>query len=161
MDIGHKRKKNLAILGCADYCYSFFFDHPIFHSFEVQTWYWSWNWSWDWSSNWPASTTDVTMSILSMYKLCFRETIVWNFIVRISYGDKCECWTSDEGSQYRCGRVGMGIQSPSTPKPPTPHTNIHKSLFFHFSTWSTHTNGLTDQLTNGRTKPLIELRVCN
>ena len=30
--------------------------------------------------------------------------------------------TSDAGSQYRCGRVGRGIQ----PQSPPPHTNIHK-----------------------------------
>ena len=33
--------------------------------------------------------------------------------------------TSDAGSQYRCGRVGRGIQPPSTPNT---HPNIHTSI---------------------------------
>ena len=32
---------------------------------------------------------------------------------------------SDAGSQYRCGRVGRGIQSSSTPQSPHMYTNIH------------------------------------
>ena len=32
--------------------------------------------------------------------------------------------TSDAGSQYRCGRVGRGIQPPSTPKP-IPYTQSY------------------------------------
>ena len=48
--------------------------------------------------------------------------------------------TSDVRSQYRCGRVGRGIQPPSTPNallPPHTHTHtpMHlKSSFLHIST---------------------------
>ena len=34
--------------------------------------------------------------------------------------------TSDAGSQYRCGRVGRGIQPLCTPQPPAQQTNIRK-----------------------------------
>ena len=85
--------------------------------------------------------------------------------------------TGDAGSQYRCGRVGRGIQPPSAPH--TPH-QLHTQTFTksiqnaRFSTFRLdhhdgRTNGPTEQRTNGRTngptdgrtKPLIELRVRN
>ena len=36
--------------------------------------------------------------------------------------------TSDAGSQYRCGRVGRGIQPPSTPHGPTINTQTKKGI---------------------------------
>ena len=73
--------------------------------------------------------------------------------------------TSDAGSQYRCGRVGRGSQPPSTPNAPTnppSNTHTHKKLLKRsFSHFSTRGHGPTDRRTNGRTKPLIELRVRN
>ena len=48
---------------------------------------------------------------------------------------------------------------------PMPPTNTHKKhlkrLFFHFSTCALLTDGRTNRQTNGRTKPIIELRVRN
>ena len=35
----------------------------------------------------------------------------------------CTLITSDAGSQYRCGRVGRGVQPPSHPRPPHTHSN--------------------------------------
>ena len=46
--------------------------------------------------------------------------------------------TSDAGPQYRCGRVGRGVQPPSILK----HTQ--KCMFSHFLTWSPWTDGPTD-----------------
>ena len=77
--------------------------------------------------------------------------------------------TNDAGSQYRCGRVDRGIQLPSTPQTPL-HTQTYiKSIQnAHFCTYrldhlygptDQRTNGLTDRRTDGRTMPLIELRV--
>ena len=52
-----------------------------------------------------------------------------------------------------------------TPNPTLSHANIHKTYqkcsFLNFSTRSPRTDGRTDGWTNGRTKPLIELRVRN
>ena len=61
--------------------------------------------------------------------------------------------TSDAGSQYRCGRVGRGIQPPSTPHAP-PHQHTYpkkhlKRLFFHFSTRALRTDGRTGRRTDG------------
>ena len=65
--------------------------------------------------------------------------------------------TSDAGSQYRCGRVGRGIQPQSTPHTPTINTQTHpqhsntqkkyqKCSFSHFSTrWPLPTNQRTDK----------------
>ena len=60
--------------------------------------------------------------------------------------------TSDAGSQYRCGRVGRGIQPPSTPKP-TPNTQTYaKSIkSASFPTFQLDDHGPTDQRTNGPT----------
>ena len=78
--------------------------------------------------------------------------------------------TSDAGSRYRCGRVGRGIQPPSTPQVPHGPNDMHKMhlkrSFLHFSTrvhgpTDQRTDGWTDGRTDGRTKPLIELRVRN
>ena len=73
------------------------------------------------------------------------------------------CETSDAGSQYRCGRMGRGIQPPSTPQTPLhTHTYIESIQNAHFSTLPLdHLYGPTDQQTYGQTKPLIELRVRN
>ena len=72
--------------------------------------------------------------------------------------------TSDAGSQYRCGRVGRGIQPQSAPKP-TPtlkHTQkVSKTLVFPLFNSITMTDGPKERRTDGRTKPLIELRVRN
>ena len=61
--------------------------------------------------------------------------------------------TSDAGSQYRCGRVGRGIQPPSTQRPPIlKHTQkVLKTLVFPLFNSITMTDGPTDQWTNGRT----------
>ena len=76
--------------------------------------------------------------------------------------------TGDAGSQYYCGRVGRGIQPPSTPHAPTPtHLLIKTSktlVFPLFDSWlrtDGRTDRWTDGQTDGRTKPLIELRVRN
>ena len=51
--------------------------------------------------------------------------------------------TCGSESQYRCRRVGMGVQTPiNTPTSP-PHTRKHpKRSFFHFST---RVHGWTDE----------------
>ena len=75
--------------------------------------------------------------------------------------------TSDAGSQYRCGRVGRGIQPPSKPHSPPSYTQTHTKSIQNacFSTfWLDHygpTDGLSDGPTGGQTKPLIELSVRN
>ena len=75
--------------------------------------------------------------------------------------------TSDAGSQYRCGRVGRGIQPPSTPHPPPTNTHTQKTSktlvfqLFDLCVTDGRTDGRTDGPTDGRTKPLIELRVRN
>ena len=69
--------------------------------------------------------------------------------------------TSDAGSPYRCGRVGRGIQPPSTPSP-TPlfltNTDSHNgslenARFRNFQL--DHHDGPTDGPTDRRTKPRI------
>ena len=62
--------------------------------------------------------------------------------MRVSRGsDK----TSDTGSQYRCGRVGRGIQPPSTPQVPHSHTqNASKTLIFELFDSCSQTDGRTD-----------------
>ena len=53
--------------------------------------------------------------------------------------------TSDAGPQYRCGRVGKGVQLPST------FNQIYKNIsFFHFLTQSPRTNGPTYQQMDGQ-----------
>ena len=56
------------------------------------------------------------------------------------------------GSQYRCGRVGRGIQPPSTPIAPTINTQTKKGiknvLFPIFDSWVT--DGRMDQRMDGR-----------
>ena len=59
---------------------------------------------------------------------------------------------SDAGSQYRCGRVGRGIQPLSTPQP-TPYTQTHpKSIeSARFPTFQLdHHDGRTDGRTDGQ-----------
>ena len=77
--------------------------------------------------------------------------------------DYWDCLTSDAGSQYRCGWVGRGIQPPSTPQPThNTHTQkVSKTLIFPLFDSITMMDGPKDQWTDGRTKPLIELRVRN
>ena len=65
--------------------------------------------------------------------------------------------TSDAGSQYRCGRVGRGIQPPSTPNallPPHTHAHTPNARFctFHFV--------FTDRWTDGRTDGQSLLKIC-
>ena len=71
--------------------------------------------------------------------------------------------TSDTGSQYRCGRVGRDVRSPSTPQ--SPHTPKHTQKVFkntHFPTFQLVLMDVPiDGRTDGRTKPLIELCVRN
>ena len=64
--------------------------------------------------------------------------------------------TSDAGSQYRCGRVGRGIQAPSTPQPTSNTQTYTKSIengrFFHQSSrMDRWTDGPTDRRINGPT----------
>ena len=70
--------------------------------------------------------------------------------------------TSDAGSQYRCGRVGKGIQPQSTPQI-SPHTQTYTKGIQNarFYTFRLNHYGPTDQRTDGRTKPLRELHVRN
>ena len=76
--------------------------------------------------------------------------------------------TSDAGSQYRCGRVGRGIQALFTPQP-TSNTqtytksieNAHFQLDHHDGRTDRRTDRRTNRQTNGQTndgqtKPLIE-----
>ena len=90
--------------------------------------------------------------------------------VVMAKADENEHSTSVAGSQYRCGRVGRGIQHPTSPQapPPTPlpHTGTHKhsmkqlryhKRIFNLSVMDGQTNGPMDQRTNS--KPLLELRV--
>ena len=66
--------------------------------------------------------------------------------------------TSDAGSQYRCGRVGRGIQPPFTPQPARTQTYTKSIENARFPTFQlNHHDGRID----GWTKPLIELRVRN
>ena len=60
--------------------------------------------------------------------------------------------TSDAGSQYRCGRVGRGIQPPSTPKP-TPNTQTYTKSIKNarFPTFQLDDHGPTDRRTDGPT----------
>ena len=74
---------------------------------------------------------------------------------------KCICYlnvTSDAGSQYRCGRVGRGIQPPSTPHAPPPThipKKISKTLVFPlFDSW------VTDRRTDGRTDGRTDKASC-
>ena len=71
--------------------------------------------------------------------------------------------TSDAGSQYQVGKDGWAGASNSHL-----HLNPHKHKekyskrsFFLFLTQSVPIDGWTDGQTDGRTKPLIELRVRN
>ena len=79
--------------------------------------------------------------------LCFYTSYNFNSSNKI---------TSDAGSQYRCGRVGRGIQPPSTPKP-TPNTqtyakSIKNARFLTFQLDDPgRTDGPMDRRTNGRT----------
>ena len=71
-----------------------------------------------------------------------------------------------KGTQYRCGWVGRGSRSPSTPKaPPNPSSHqrhMQKELLERsFSHFSTRGHGLRERRTDGWTKPFIELRVRN
>ena len=62
--------------------------------------------------------------------------------------------TSDAGSQYRCGRVGMGIQPPSTLQPidntQTETKSIGSARFptFQLDHRDSRTNGRTDGRTD-------------
>ena len=69
----------------------------------------------------------------------------------------------DTGSQYCCGWVGRGIQPPSTSQPTCNTQTYTKSVENAcFPTFQLdHHDQRTDGRTNGRTKPLIELRVRN
>ena len=57
--------------------------------------------------------------------------------------------TSDAGSQYRCGRVGRGIQPPSTPQP-TPNTQTYTKSIENarFPTFQLDDHGPTDGRTD-------------
>ena len=85
--------------------------------------------------------------------LCIKLLIhVLNYTSHIRKNRGNPLKTSDAGSQYRCGRVGKGVQPPSTPQPPHKHTNIRKKYlkrsFPHFPICA---DGPTDRRTNGRT----------
>ena len=79
-------------------------------------------------------------------------------IIEISYFDIC-CFLSslyrkisDAGSQYRWGRVGRGLQPPSTPQVPHSHTqNASNTLIFALFNSCSRTDGPTDRRTNGKT----------
>ena len=61
-------------------------------------------------------------------------------------------WTSEAGSQYRCGRVGRGIEPSSTPQVSHSHTqNASKTLVFALFDSCSWTDGPTDQQTDGPT----------
>ena len=58
--------------------------------------------------------------------------------------------TSDAGSQYRCGRMGRGIQPPSTPQPRS-NTQTYTKSIENARFQLDHHDGPTDQPTNRRT----------
>ena len=96
------------------------------------------------------------LSLISVLLTMLMATLRISMSTRPTWVDEWKRihWkTSDAGSQYRCGRVGRGIQPPSTPHAP-PLTHIYKKhlkrSFFHFSTLSLWTNGQSDGLTDGR-----------
>ena len=111
-----------------------------------------------------AQTWLIISQVPSEVWLMFKSISIW---LPESYQEQQV--TSDAGSQYRCGRVGRGIHTPTHFQ----HSNIHKKYrkrsFSHFSTRWPRTNGPTDRRTDGptdgptdrRTMPLIELRVRN
>ena len=72
--------------------------------------------------------------------------------------------TSDAGSQYHCGRVGRGIQPPSTPQPTSNTQTYTKSIenarfpTFQLDHHDGRTNGPTDGRTNGRTDQRTDQR---
>ena len=75
---------------------------------------------------------------------------------------KRQLGTSDARSQYRCGRVGRGIQPPfttqTTPNTQTFTKSIKNARFVKSITAS---NGPMDQRMDGWTKPPIKLRIRN
>ena len=67
-------------------------------------------------------------------------------------GDRIKTSDSDARSQYRCGRVGRGIQPPATPQPTANTRTYAKSIKnARFPTFQLDDHGPTDQRTDLQT----------